>query len=640
MKKIYLLMALWLSINPVLLATHIVGGEFQLRHLNGFNYNLTLNLYFDDINGNPEAEDPEAVVHIFSRRDNTLLQTVTLPKGGDQNVNFSNPTCTSSQVQTRLIIYASQIFLSPDVYNEAEGYYIVWERCCRNNAINNIVAPGDVGMSFYLEFPAVIKDGTPQINSSPAFQIPKGDYLCLNEPYEISFEATDSDGDSLRYSLVTPLAGNSAPFQGSIIPPPFPGPYQPVSWLAGFDENTAIPNDSALPEGAFQINQNGLIQVTPNQTGLFVFAVLCEEFRDGIKVGEVRRDFQLFVIDCPTNEAPSGDIVFGGGENALIYQPEEVLEVFSGSGNSCFSFWVKDPDPNERLNISLVPKNFTPRQAFLSASQVITQGPGDSVLVEFCWPSCLLSETDANGDLIPFEFDLVVSDDRCPAPGNDTLSVQLVSIADNNAAPFVSTNANTDPNQVYDYQVIRTVLQPFFFDVIARDPDENFMELFAVGRGFNLEDFGMQFLNVSGQSILTSRFVWETNCDFVLEEENRFLIDFIVIDQGTCTNRTDTVTVELILNDAEIFLDEFEPANAFSPNGDGSNDTFSMPDLPANNCRFQFENIEIYNRWGNQVFTSDQRDFAWDGGGLPSGVYFYFLNFKGQTYKGNVTLFK
>ena len=37
---------------------------------------------------------------------------------------------------------------------------------------------------------------------------------------------------------------------------------------------------------------------------LFEFCVLTEEFRNGKKIGEVRRDFQLKVIDCPTNNAP------------------------------------------------------------------------------------------------------------------------------------------------------------------------------------------------------------------------------------------------------------------------------------------------------------------------------------------------
>ena len=38
-------------------STHIVGGEFELIHQEDFKYRLNLILYFDQVNGNPGAED-------------------------------------------------------------------------------------------------------------------------------------------------------------------------------------------------------------------------------------------------------------------------------------------------------------------------------------------------------------------------------------------------------------------------------------------------------------------------------------------------------------------------------------------------------------------------------------------------------
>ena len=55
-------------------------------------------------------------------------------------------------------------------------------------------------------------------------------------------------------------------------------------------------------------------------------------------------------------------------------------------------------------------------------------------------------------------------------------------------------------------------------------------------------------------------------------------------------------------------------ANAFSPNGDGINETFKIEDNHILSI-----NIEIYNRWGNLVFTSEERDFEWDGTNQSSG---------------------
>ena len=68
---------------------------------------------------------------------------------------------------------------------------------------------------------------------------------------------------------------------------------------------------------------------------------------------------------------------------------------------------------------------------------------------------------------------------------------------------------------------------------------------------------------------------------------------------------------------------DFSP-NAFSPNGDGINETFKIDDNHISSI-----NIEIYNRWGNLVFTSKKIDFEWDGTDqstgqdCPQGNYIY-----------------
>jgi gliding motility-associated-like protein len=64
--------------------------------------------------------------------------------------------------------------------------------------------------------------------------------------------------------------------------------------------------------------------------------------------------------------------------------------------------------------------------------------------------------------------------------------------------------------------------------------------------------------------------------------------------------------------------------NAFTPNNDGVNDVYYIPD--ANFTRFEFS---VYDRWGNRVYYSDTPSFRWNGdsGGkqLPSGVYVFVL---------------
>jgi len=82
---------------------------------------------------------------------------------------------------------------------------------------------------------------------------------------------------------------------------------------------------------------------------------------------------------------------------------------------------------------------------------------------------------------------------------------------------------------------------------------------------------------------------------------------------------------------------------AFSPNGDGFNDTFEV----LNIGQFQHITLKVYNRWGNLVYKSDRYKNDWDGTAnvslslgskLPAGTYYYLLEIldTGKTYKGSV----
>jgi gliding motility-associated-like protein len=65
----------------------------------------------------------------------------------------------------------------------------------------------------------------------------------------------------------------------------------------------------------------------------------------------------------------------------------------------------------------------------------------------------------------------------------------------------------------------------------------------------------------------------------------------------------------------------------FTPNGDGINDFFR-----AYGTRISYYRLEIFNRWGDLLFTSDKIDQGWDGNHLnlpsPVGVYTYKISFE------------
>lgn len=81
----------------------------------------------------------------------------------------------------------------------------------------------------------------------------------------------------------------------------------------------------------------------------------------------------------------------------------------------------------------------------------------------------------------------------------------------------------------------------------------------------------------------------------------------------------------VLLKVEELTQGELYFPNAFTPNGDGSNDEFKAIGPTDNISDY---NLQIYNRWGQLIFTSDDPDLAWDGGQTKqAGVYVFKVNY-------------
>ena len=84
-------------------------------------------------------------------------------------------------------------------------------------------------------------------------------------------------------------------------------------------------------------------------------------------------------------------------------------------------------------------------------------------------------------------------------------------------------------------------------------------------------------------------------------------------------------------------FDIFIP-NAFTPNGDGFNDTFSPF---AASGRIETVNIKIFDRWGSLVYEGAE----WDGSDFNPGVFIYLIDIDfthgtSESFSGSVALVK
>lgn len=121
----------------------------------------------------------------------------------------------------------------------------------------------------------------------------------------------------------------------------------------------------------------------------------------------------------------------------------------------------------------------------------------------------------------------------------------------------------------------------------------------------------------------------------------------VVTDANGCTD-TAAVTVYVseipcsnIPNAGRFFL-----PNAFSPNADGDNDDLCLQGWDE--CLVEFS-IQIYNRWGERVFESEEKTFCWDGSyngkQLNNATFAYVVravlyNGEKRETKGNISLMR
>jgi len=87
------------------------------------------------------------------------------------------------------------------------------------------------------------------------------------------------------------------------------------------------------------------------------------------------------------------------------------------------------------------------------------------------------------------------------------------------------------------------------------------------------------------------------------------------------SSNTATVTIKIVVNPNATML---TIPTVFTPNGDGSNDVFVIKNLYL----YPNNEIEIFNRWGNQVYHATsymQNGRTWDGSNVSGGTYYYIL---------------
>ncbi len=316
MKRFFL--ALLLGIVPFASnATHVMGGEVTYTFLgqvgSNFQYEIKYAIYTDD-NSNFPNGITNINTGIYDKATNTRV-------GNNRNLLRFNsapvtpdlpPGCTVpglGNLSLTLNEFRDTVSL-PGTFSE---YFTWYEVCCRNNVIDNLVAPGSTGNIFLNSMaPNFVRNTSPQFND---LAIP---FLCAGDTTSLSNNATDPDGDFLVYKFVD---NNNSQVAG----PGFPQPTAPITYNPSFittvpwSAGHSLVNPFGPGSYAFINSTNGFTEYYAPNNGEYNLTIEIEEYRDinndGVEdlIGTTRRELQFFVRTCAPNDPPEADDVIVNG---------------------------------------------------------------------------------------------------------------------------------------------------------------------------------------------------------------------------------------------------------------------------------------------------------------------------------------
>jgi len=612
----------------------------------------------------------------------------------------------------------------------SNNYNITYQRCCRNSTISNINNPNQSGATFTM---TLLPNAQSECNNSPTFKEFPPTIVCVNEPVSFDHSALDSDGDSLIYSFVNPLLGGDPSPQGAA-PEGDPPPYSPVSFrLPIYSPMEPLGGDDNGDPGVSIDRFTGEITGIPKTVGQFVVGVNVTEFRNGVPIGQLNRDFQFNVANCESlvNASLQADETIGRqsyaltscGQQTVTFQNTSTVEsqvfsydwMFPTADGGVLTSDIRNatiafPDTGTYLGTMFLNKGSICEDSAVISVRILPETLADYT---FDYDTCIvgpieftdMSTTEADR-IVSYNWDFggqgestasspifsfpepstqpvsltVVDNNGCestslqdviwqPAPqtvivqpntflGCEPANISFVNLSspidetytfnwdfgDGNTSNELSPGHTYESSGVYDVSL--EIISP-----IGCQVDGTFNSLIRVEEGpeadFDFTPKELSSINRTvqfvDQSIDAASWFWNFGSESFSPMENPIytfqdtglqVVRLIITKENGCQ---DTITKQLDI----IPMVSFHMPNAFTPNNDGVNETFFGKGVLTGMRDFQFT---IWNRWGEQIFSTTDPDDGWNGrknnvgANSPVGSYPYLVTFKEP--RGNLVRLK
>lgn len=667
-------------------ATHIVGGEIYYAALGNDDYQVTLKLYRDCGAGNTNntALDFSATIGVFNSSGSYYSSsTFYLPSELNVPLDLNNPCLTAPPgLCIKYGVYSGVIHLP----SGAGGYTLSYQRCCRTPTIVNLNDAGNQGLTCTVTVPDPDVNGD---NSSPVFNEYPPVALCSGQPMYIDQSATDPDGDVLEYAVCAPFQGADA-INPMPVPPSGP-PYTAVAWATGYSTANQLNTTPPMTIDA----ATGMLTVTPALIGSFTVGVSVKEYRDGVLLSTVIRDFRFDVVNCVVdiissiqeqtsfcegltahmvNASFGSDFYFWDfgvpGTEADTSSEVEPSYTYPGPGTytvmlvanpgwTCGDTSYSTFEIYDSLNVAFQPPGILcPDQMPLLISAIgnftptanVTWDFGDGVSPDSGSPTTTVSFSSLGFHVV----NLLVEDNGCFGVYTDSIEVFPLPVpvfhADTNGCvPFEpvftndsyawtpmtylwdlgdgTTSADSLPEHLYEtpgsYDITLTVSTDSGC-VTSRSLTHG--DLFSVWPSpvaqFTADPMSttVLFPDIDFHDYSIGAVRW----DYLVEGLHDTMPDFshrfsdagwydVLLTVHSIHDCMDTATMRVFIGDHLFYA-----PTAFSPDGDGHNEVWGPSVMGARQYH-----LDVFDRWGHLVFSTDNPTKGWDGkNGLP-GIYAY-----------------
>ncbi len=277
-KTLKILLTLLFTVLTVnnLTATHNRAGEITMRQISDLTFEIKITTF----------------TYTLSAADRRELEV----QWGDNTTSMA----TRDTLQLLPNNYRRNVYLSRHTYPGPGTYVIVVEDPNRNYGVKNI--PGSVNVIFSIKTIITVNSGL-GLNSTPVLLNPPIDKAALGQVFIHNPAAFDYDGDSISYGLTICTKENGEPIENYTFP----------------EASDTLRVDAVTGD---------LIWDAPVDTGIYNIAMNIEEWRNGVKIGNIARDMQIEVFNTdntpPVNDSiPDLCVVAGTNVEFLIRSTDE-----------------------------------------------------------------------------------------------------------------------------------------------------------------------------------------------------------------------------------------------------------------------------------------------------------------------------